>query len=192
MIVLTVTLSLILLVLTLRFGMKGLARLNQLHLRGGWLAVLALLAQVMSMIVQQQRLPLLLITSALLAGFCWLNRRQAGIILAGFGIALNMIVIAANGGAMPVNPAAFSEVNGRYIETGSELSFSKSVVLDDHTAALAWLGDRLLLPGPLAKLAAWSIGDVFLVLGVGLLLWRTMKGTEGHVGHNVEGHAPLS
>ena len=178
MIVLPLTLGLMCLVLVCRFGRAGLMRLATARLQGGAFALLACLAQVLSVLTQQQRLPLLLLSATSLAAFCWLNRHRAGIALAALGIALNVAVMVANNGAMPINSANFERMSGFAVTPGSALHLSKDRVLEDDVAALPWLGDRLLLPGPLARLAVWSIGDFLLLAGVGRLLWYTMKGTD--------------
>jgi hypothetical protein len=192
MIILPLALGLMLAFLAWRFGRSGLARLATLRLRGGVLALLACLAQLTSVLTHQRRLELLLVSAALLAGFCWLNRRQAGITLATLGITLNMAVMAANGGTMPISPEALARMSDIRVESGTALRFSKDIVLTDGEAALAWLGDRLSLPGPLARLAVWSIGDVLLLVGVGRLLWHTMKGPAHDDEHALRGAAPLS
>jgi hypothetical protein len=178
MLVLPVTLAALLLVCIARFGRAGFVRLATLRLRGGALALGAGSLQVVSALTHQHRLELLLVSAVLLAGFCWLNRRERGLILITVGIALNMAVMTANGGAMPISPAILAQQTGLHIAPGTALPSTKDVVLADDTAKLAPLSDRLLLPAPLTPIAAWSIGDVFLLSGVARLLWRTMKGTD--------------
>lgn len=178
MIILSITLGLLLLALTCRFGRAGLARLAGLQFRSGTLALLALLAQLFSVLTQQFRLEWLLVSAVLMGIFCWRNARHAGITLAAAGIALNLAVMALNGGTMPLNPQALERMGGVEIAAGTAMHGSKNIVMHDEQALLPWLGDRLLLPGPLGRLAAWSIGDVLLLIGVGWLLWKTMKGTH--------------
>lgn len=178
MVILTVSLALMILLATCRYGVAGLTRLADLRLRGGTLALLAASTQVISVLVRQQRLALLIIGAILLAWFCWLNRRHLGIWLAAAGIALNMTVMVANGGTMPVNRAAIEQKSGMEFQGGEQPELTKATVLDDSDAALAWLGDRWLLPGPLARLAVWSIGDLLLLAGVWHVLATTMKGRK--------------
>jgi hypothetical protein len=173
-----------LLVLVARFGRVGIVRLTRLQLVGGRWALLAGLAQIGSMVTRQYYLELALGTALLLAMFCWQNRHQAGFRLIPLGITLNMLVIAANGGVMPISPSTIEQVSGVRITAGTTLHFSKDRVLNDDQAMLPWLSDRLLLPGPLARLAAWSIGDLLLLLGVGQLLQHTMKGQGYHDGND--------
>jgi len=178
MLVLPVTLAALLLVCIARFGRAGIVRLAALHLRGSTLALGAGLLQIVNALTHQHRLELLLVSAMLLAGFCWLNRRERGVMLVTVGIALNMVVMTANGGAMPISPATLARQTGLHITPGTALPSTKDIVLTDDTAKLAPLSDRLLLPAPLTPIAAWSIGDVFLLSGVARLLWRTMKGTD--------------
>lgn len=180
MIALALALGLFVLVPACRYGRAGMIRLANLRFRGGALALLASLAQLVSALSGRYLLGILL-TAGLLAGFCWLNRRQGGILLAAAGIALNLTVMAANGGIMPVSQTTFARISGAAVEPGAPIPFSKDRVLNDDQAALAVLGDRLLLPGPLAGLAAWSIGDALLLAGVGWLFWHTMKGNTDDV-----------
>jgi hypothetical protein len=176
MIVLPLTLGAMTLLLVGRFGIAGLLRLANLQFHGGALALLACLAQLGSMLVPQRRLGLLLATAVLLCGFCWLNRMTPGFWLVTIGIGLNVLVMAANSGHMPVSPAAFQQMSGLELPSGTTLLRSKDQVLADAVAVLPWLGDRLLLPGPLARVAVWSIGDLLLIAGTAQLLWVTMKG----------------
>ena len=171
MIALSLILGALLLVFVARTGRAGLARLATMRLRGGYLALLACLTQTVSMLTHQQRLPLLLACGVLLAVFCWLNRRQAGMIIITLGVGLNMAAMIANGGTMPINQATLAQVSGRQAAPGTALLFSKDRVLEDSQATFAWMGARLVLPGPLTSLAAWSIGDLLLLAGVGRLLW---------------------
>lgn len=162
-----------------RFGSRGLLRLTTLHFRGGMLALFASLVQTASVLLQHQRLLMLGMTMVLVLGFCWLNRTIPGFWLVSLGISLNLLVMFANSGHMPVSPAAFQRMSGLDVPAGTLLLFSKDRVLEDAAALLPWLGDRLLLPGPLARVAVWSVGDLLLLMGTGQLLWVTMKGT-GH------------
>jgi hypothetical protein len=170
-IALLLVLGILLLVVLWRNGQAGVEWLATLRLRGGYLPLLACLAQLDGVLTQQHRQALLIVSAGLLCGFCWLNRRRIGMLLIMIGIGLNMLVMVANGGAMPVSSTALAQVNNHYAISGALPRFSKARVLNDSDATFAWLGDRLLLPGLLAHLAAWSIGDLLLLAGVGRLLW---------------------
>lgn len=172
---LPLTLGLLLVVLTAWFGPRRLGRLAALRFRGGWLVLLAATVQSLAMVFLQQRLVPVLITALLLAYFCWLNRRVVGIGLAACGIVLNMAVMSANGGAMPIPPQSVEQL-GLELSVGTNLQLQKSRVLADETARLALLGDRLHLPGALGGIAAWSAGDLLLIAGIATILATTMKG----------------
>jgi hypothetical protein len=178
MIILPTTLGIMLVGLVCRFGRAGLRRLAHCSFRGGILAFGACLAQLTSVLTHQWRFELLLVTAALLAIFCWLNRRHVGLPLVAAGIALNLLVMGANGGTMPVSPTTLASMSNVSAKPGTVVHWTKDRVLEDDQARLPWLGDRLLLPGYLRYLAAWSIGDVLILTGIGLLLWHTMKGCD--------------
>jgi hypothetical protein len=178
MIVLPLTLGAMVLLLVGRFGSAGLLRLTTLQFRGGLLALSASVVQAASVLLLNHRLVMLLVTMALLLGFCWLNRTISGFWLVTLGISLNLLVMFANSGHMPISPAAFQRMSGLDVPGGTFLLFSKDRVLEDAAAMLPWLGDRLFLPGPLAGVAVWSVGDVLLLTGTGQLLWVTMKGKD--------------
>jgi Family of unknown function (DUF5317) len=168
-------LGVLLLALGLRYGRAGYAHLAELRLRGTYFAFVAVAAQVLAM-VSQHRIAPLLISLVCLTTFCWLNRRCSGMAFVFGGVMLNLIVMLANGGVMPVNAEAFAVVQGVAVDQASIQGPAKSAVIADQLAALAWMGDRLLLPGPLTRLAAWSIGDVIMIAGIGVLLGNTMRG----------------
>ncbi len=179
MIVLPLALGMMLVLLTLYTGIDGLKRLAQLQLYHPGLAILACLAQAANVVLQEGRLVSVVLSACLLSTFCWYNRARAGMKLIVLGLALNAAVMVSNGGVMPVAPDALALVHPGPIKQGMQLPRSKAQVMDDATAHLFWLGDRLVLPGPLAPLAAWSLGDICLLLGVGQLLHSAM--TSGRI-----------
>lgn len=103
-------------------------------------------------------LAILVVSQMLVVGWLLLHRHLAGVWLVALGLALNAVVIAANG-AMPVDPAAV-----RALGLGElEVPVGKHTLLTDDTR-LPWLADILPLP-PLRSIV--SVGD--LVIAVGLL-----------------------
>lgn len=90
----------------------------------------------------------------------WLfaNRTLPGLLLAGAGMALNVVVIAANG-AMPV--LASSAERARITQSIDDASI-KHEPLDEDTV-LPWLGDAIPVP-PFKEVL--SVGDVVLALGL--------------------------
>ncbi|MCG8349393.1 MAG: DUF5317 domain-containing protein [Chloroflexales bacterium] len=178
MLVLPITLGVILFICTCCFGRAGWRRLASLELHRGRLVVLAGLAQLVHVFTGQSRFFLLILTIISLGIFGWLNRQLPGIWLVALGIALNFAVMGANQGAMPISPTTLAHMSADQVEVGSALPLSKNTVLDDKTAALPWLGDRLVMPGPFGSAVAWSIGDLALIGGVSRLLWVTMGRTR--------------
>lgn len=175
MIALSCALAVLLLVFGLRYGRAGFARLAGLQLRASVFALGAFATQALA-IITEQRIAWLLVSLVCLTIFCLLNRRYTGMALVYVGIILNLVVMLANDGVMPVNAGAYAVVQGVEADEAAVYGPAKSAVIDDSEATLAWLGDRLLLPGPLARLAAWSIGDVIMIIGIGGLLGTTMRG----------------
>jgi hypothetical protein len=107
----------------------------------------------------------------------WLNQRLPGMRIVLAGITLNLIVITANGGYMPVLPEALAQIgygDGAYqMQPGSIVLGSKDVVLPTQQAPLWMLGDVLVIPEPFPRPTAMSIGDMFLAVGVFLFITQT-------------------
>jgi hypothetical protein len=107
----------------------------------------------------------IVVSNLLVVGFLVANRRLPGVLLIGAGLALNVIVIAANG-AMPVSAEAARQAGVE--PPGPGVGDVEHELLDDDTR-VPWLGDVLSLPGiP----GVFSVGDVVLALGVGQLVYR--------------------
>ena len=110
-------------------------------------------------------LAILLLTNAGVAAFLVLNRELPGMMLAAIGMALNVLVIAANG-AMPVSAEAAEAAGlGSIGEVGL-----KHELLTDATL-LPFLADVIPIP-VIAKIV--SLGDLFLGAGIGWLVYRRM------------------
>ncbi len=89
--------------------------------------------------------------------FIWANRHLPGAIVMAAGGALNLTVIAANGGVMPARPAAWSAAG---LPDVTDEVYANSLPTPDAT--LWVLGDVFYIPAgwPLANV--FSIGDVLL------------------------------
>lgn len=112
---------------------------------------------------QGRSLLILLLSNVMIAGFILYNRKLPGMILAGIGIVLNVIVITANG-AMPVSQRAaeMAGIDGSVTDIGL-----KHERLTDDTI-VPFLGD--VIPVPLVKEIV-SIGDLLLAGGLAYLTY---------------------
>lgn len=153
---------------------RGAAR--KLRLRFGWLALLALAAQLVVIYAgfdgaEDVRRFVFPLSYVLLFAFVVLNWRRIGLWVICVGMALNFLAIVANGGLMPVSPASLEragledQVAG--LEPGDPVPRSKNVLLLEDDTHLQWLTDRFTWgsPGPFP---VFSIGD--LIIGAGLLV----------------------
>ena len=100
-------------------------------------------------------------------------RHLPGFWLLGVGLLLNLTVIAANGGLMPISPETLTTVHGDDAEEAiqSRAFGTKSVALPAEETRLEWLADRFTVPDPLPIQFAFSLGDVFLAVGAFWALW---------------------
>lgn len=107
--------------------------------------------------------------------FVWLNRRLPGMPVVLIGLLLNLAVISANGGWMPVSPETASQLPGgsppESAAVGSRVD-DKSILLKPEDTRLEFLADRFLLPEVRGYRAAVSVGDIFIAAGVFWLLAR--------------------
>jgi hypothetical protein len=146
-----------------------LARLADLRIRGTWLVFVALATQLAVFTPWSPTLPdsvavgLHLASYALLLVFLVLNVRLPGLPIAAAGFACNLLVIAANGGRMPVDADDWSQTAG---------AVDNNVVLADSHTNLAWLGDTIPIPAhPIAN--TLSIGDLILLAGIAIFIHGT-------------------
>jgi hypothetical protein len=170
-----------LLMLVLAWALGGkLDALKELPLRWGGIPIIALGAQwLLVRVPGGEPFPLLgaaLVASyALLVAFMVINRRLPGLKLALVGTLLNLAAIIANGGFMPITPETFEAVrNNRPPPViGQRIPQSKDVLLPRDQAILSGLGDAFTIPRPIGQ--AFSIGDVAIASGVGLLILVGMQ-----------------
>ncbi len=115
----------------------------------------------------------LLASQILLLGFAWLNRRIPGMSILICGVALNLAVMAANSGFMPISPQTASRLVSEErlldIQTGSRIG-AKDILLRPQDTRFEWLADRFLPPAWFPYQVAFSLGDVFIALGAFWLL----------------------
>jgi hypothetical protein len=126
---------------------------------------------------------LLVLSQTLFLGFAVLNRNFPGMKILLIGTALNWFVIVANGGLMPISPETagrlISESVLANIQIGSRFGAKDILLLPQHTR-LEWLSDRFLPPAWLPYQVAFSLGDVFIAIGVFWLLARQKHIEQGY------------
>jgi hypothetical protein len=164
----------VLTLLTVPLAGGKLSRITRIKVRGtGWV-IAALLIQVFIMNIAAKHLSIDVaewmhkLSYVLVGGFIWANRRLSGLWIVVLGGSMNLVAIVANGGVMPATGWAL-ETAGRPANDGE--TFTNSGRADD--AKLIVLGDILAWPKPLPLSNVFSIGDVILVIGGGVVLHRT-------------------
>lgn len=110
--------------------------------------------------------------AALLLWVAWHARRHPGLWPVAAGIAMNLAVVLANGGHMPVDPAAATR--GSLPPAGGTGQY----ILAGPGTILAPLDDRLVLPPPAGRVmtAAYSAGDVVAAAGMATALFWMSRG----------------
>ena len=150
----------------------------RVEVRSGWLAVVALLAQVIviyagfgdAAVLRRFIFPL---SYVLLIAFVPLNRRRIGFLIIGAGMLLNFLAIVTNGGLMPVSPANMAKAELAHklegLELGDPIPRSKNVLLEESDTHLRWLSDRLDWDSG-TNLQIFSVGDVIIAAGLVVVL----------------------
>jgi hypothetical protein len=101
-----------------------------------------------------------------------LNWRISGFLLVSLGILLNIAVMVANGGKMPVSLEAANMVYPEYIEQLYQDGIKHMVMNEGNY--LWFLGDIIPLPSPYPLKKVISIGDVLINVGGFIFIWKTM------------------
>jgi hypothetical protein len=116
---------------------------------------------------------IILISSQLaLLGLILYNHAVPGARLFALGIALNLLVMVANGGWMPVTTETY-----RFVHPNNDLTLytkppsSKNIILPRSDTKFWYLSDVIRL-NLLWQRTAVSLGDILLVGGVGQLIWQ--------------------
>jgi hypothetical protein len=152
---------------TARGRLENLARL---HFRWPWLVVATLLVREATVITPLRNVDGIqyayAASLATLVGWTlWHVNRVRGIWLVAVGSGLNLLVIAANGGRMPVAP----EVAGSLIQRGHLGQYT----LIGSGTHLNWLADWIALRwGPPE---AYSPGDLIVALGIAAVIALAMR-----------------
>jgi hypothetical protein len=118
--------------------------------------------------------PLNVIGAGLLLAVVWFNRRIPGAILFGAGLTLNLIVILAFGGRMPVLLPRDIDPNSAVLAVLKGGLDPLHVALP-HPQGLWFLGDIFAIPGIGGHASLVSIGDLLMAAGVAWLIIRSSQ-----------------
>lgn len=105
--------------------------------------------------------------------FLWLNRHHSYFKFIFFGVLLNFIVMALNGGRMPVSYEAALLLDPYYLETTKNSLYAKHAIMSDSTV-FSFLGDIIPLRPPYPREQIISIGDVIMNIGAFLSIQSIM------------------
>ncbi|HLG70659.1 MAG TPA: DUF5317 domain-containing protein [Chloroflexota bacterium] len=169
--------------------MLGLA---QLRLRGLWLIVAGLAAQVVAAVsagswpaVANFRPAIIVVAYLLVLAGLARNWRIPGMLIVLLGFAMNFAPILANGGQMPVSRETM-EAAGEgglvaNVAEGQPVFGSKDVLLSQEHTRLWMLSDTLIIPPPIRRVVSW--GDFVTYAGMAyviVLAMRRGKAQEQH------------
>jgi hypothetical protein len=109
----------------------------------------------------------------LIAWTLWHWHELPGIGLVALGMTMNLVVVALNGGHMPVVAAAAHLGPAQLQQTGVWAQYS----LIGPDTRLTWLSDLVLFPDPLGRLfpQAYSPGDIVGTVGLTLVLFLATR-----------------
>jgi hypothetical protein len=163
--------ALLLCILSVPLTGGRLSRLADLEFRRAWLALAALVVQVLIISIvpgigEDLSERIHLASYLLLGAFLVVNRHVPGLLVIAAGGALNFAAIVSNGGVMPADPAAIAAAGIPQNAT----EFANSAPADG--APLGFLGDVFHTPAWLPIHNVFSVGDLVIVLGAFLLLHR--------------------
>ncbi|MFQ5872194.1 MAG: DUF5317 domain-containing protein [Dehalococcoidia bacterium] len=167
------------------------ATLKRALLRQWWLAPVALALQAPAMGPVNSVFPGeillrlgIILSYALLFLLVVLNFRWTGIRLVGIGLLLNILVMGANGGLMPIAPETLQSVTSpqlaQQVEVGDPLPSTKSILLHREDTQLWWLSDIVLVPVHFPRRMAISVGDIFVLFG---LIWLSAGWFKAIIGN---------
>jgi hypothetical protein len=166
-----------------------LVNLGDIELKAWWLLFVALGLQIGTRFLPKESwsegvgLAMVLFSFALLMVLVLLNRSKPGMGIAGLGVLMNFVVIAANGG-MPVLPGA-AEVASGFTVSDPDLSGTFKHVLLDDSSHLTFFAD--VIPLRFAGIGeVISLGDIFLALGLGVFLEHELRRPRRYFKHGAQ------
>jgi Family of unknown function (DUF5317) len=106
---------------------------------------------------------------ALLAWSLWHRNLLRGSWLIALGLAINLAVVLANGGRMPVSRAGAGGASSALVRRGVWGQYA----LAGPGTRLHWLGDWIFFPPPVGRVVrdVYSPGDLVVCLGLGLVFF---------------------
>jgi hypothetical protein len=127
---------------------------------------------------------ILLVSSfVILLIFSLLNIRKVSFWPIALGFFLNFLVILLNEGFMPISPLTVSRLypgQDLSLNIGQRLGYGKDILLAPEMTKLGFLSDRFVAPEIGNFHVAFSLGDIFIAIGVIWLLWSLGGKTENN------------
>jgi len=121
---------------------------------------------------------LLLLSYLLILGIVWINRRLPGFPAIGLGLLLNLTVMMANGGYMPIQPGVLESLGHQHMaikmESGYRVLHSKDILLTREETRLWILSDVFAFDLPLLPPVACSPGDILIAAGAFVFIQSAM------------------
>jgi len=121
---------------------------------------------------------LLLLSYLFILAIVWKNRRLSAFRAIGLGLLLNLTVMMANGGFMPIQPEVLESFGHQHMaakmESGYRVLHSKDVLLTRKETRVWILSDVFAFDPPLLSPTAFSPGDVLIAAGAFLLIQSAM------------------
>ncbi len=155
-----------------------LTRLTEIRFRWPLLVLAALLVKelgILGPLAHSPLTPALFVVSqlALIAWTLWHVRRLRLVWVVTIGMAMNLVVIVANGGHMPVPAWLAHQGPPELLEKGV---LGQYIIASAHTH-LNWLGDDIRLPGPAGRIfpQAYSPGDLVAFAGMIAVLFLATR-----------------
>lgn len=163
----------------------------------GWLLIIAVIPQlfifhlpITSSIFSDNLAAIFLVsTQIFLLIFVWQNRKLSGLWILGIGLLMNLGVIALNGGLMPISLKTLHRLQPdaviESLDIGTRMGSSKDKLVVTSFTKLWFLSDRFVVPDWIPYRVAFSLGDIFIAMGVFWLLWTHGNIDAEKLGHDI-------
>lgn len=121
--------------------------------------------------------PILYIYSLLiLLIFMVLNLQYKGIKIAGIGFLSNLAAIVSNGGYMPQDLMKIELIWGQEkVELLKQTGHFNNAISMSPNTHLNFLSDIIAIPKPRFLMGVYSIGDVFITIGIAIFIFEFLK-----------------